>query len=283
MIISNSHKFVFIHNPKVAGSSIRKMLLPFNDSPIELWHQRHIPELHRVVDMSHLSADEFRTLEQRDYVQVCDEAFRFGFVRDPYARFISALREFSRQHSVSVDENHRTDMKEFVLNHLTPISVQYDWRFSHFRPQYHFFYDGNRRVADYIGRFHRLKDDLRVVSALLNLDLDISNLGMERDTGHANLIADPEAVFGEEVLERINMLYCMDWMLFEAYLPGCMVGKMPTGNHWVNVENVRTPMGRFTYYGEPPNLSLGEKVGFLTTQVERLRARLQLAERGEQP
>lgn len=272
MIISNSQQFAFIHNPKVAGSSIRKMLLPFNESPMELWHQRHIPELMRIVDTSHLSAAEMETLHNHQYIYCPDNYFRFGFARDPYARFQSALREYSRQHSV--DLSTRESLEAFVLNNLTPISVQFDWRFSHFRPQHHYFYNGRKRVTDFIGRFHCLKEDLKAVSAILNLGLNLGELGMERDTGHQSLVSDPLATFGKQVLERINFLYAMDWLLLSPYFPSesRMVGDLPNGSHWVNVENFRSPAGRFTYYGEPPNLTLGEKVGFLTAEVERLRA-----------
>jgi len=269
MVINHTSKWVFVHNPKVAGTSIRKVLLPYNQSSMELWHQRFIPELQRIVDVSHLSAEEFDAVcpdVGRDY-------FRFGFVRDPYARLYSALKEYSKQHSVDV---HSTSEKrgEFILNTLTPCGIQYDWSLSHFRPQFMFFYRGRKRVVDFIGRFHDLNNDFRSVMSLLNVSVPDKDLTVERDTGATLLIEDPSSFFGEEALKWVNRLYGMDWLLFAPYLQTNMVGGLDYGSHFSNVENIRSPLGRKTFYGEPPGLSLGEKVGFLTAEVERLRSQI---------
>ena len=265
MIVSNMNKWVFIHNPKVAGSSIRKVLLPYNESRVEFWHQRYCPELQRVVDMSHLSTEEFDVVTKGDY----RGHFKFGFVRDPYARLLSALKEFSTQNDVDVVSTQRA-RSSFILDKLTAVTIQYDWRYSHFRPQFMFFYRGVRRTVDFIGRFHRLDEDFRTVCAILNLHRP-DELPIERDRGHCDHIEDPLLMFGKEALEAVNALYAMDRMLFAPYLEHPQVGGVPVGDHYNNVQNVRTPQGRFTFYGEPPNLSLGEKVGFLTTEIERLR------------
>lgn len=273
MIVSDRHNFVFIHNPKVAGSSIRKALLPYNDSSIELWHQRFIPELQRVVDMSHLSAAEFATLTDACCFYAPSDAFYFGFVRDPYARFVSALREYSKQNNVDVWSSPEKIL-EFVDRHLSHANIMYEWSLSHFRPQYTFFYKGGKRIADFIGRFDYLQEDLNRVWAYLNLGFP-PKLGHERDTGHPMRLEDPELTFGP-ALERINRLYARDWLLLGPELGDSkMVGKLPHGLHVENVENVRTPEGRWTYYGEPPGLALGEKVAFLTAENERLRRLIQ--------
>lgn len=276
MIISSSHRFVFVHNPKVAGSSVRKMLLPFNSSSNELWHQRYIPELQRVVDMSHLSADEFEVLRKHRYLGSDDSIpryFRFGLVRDPYTRFFSALKEYSRQHEIDVHSS-RERMEEFALSRLNSTNVRYDWTLSHFRPQHHFFFEGRRSCMDFIGRYEFLRQDLHAVFSYLNLGLSVEDLGHERDTGHRVQYGDPAEFFGDRLLRHINMLYSHDWVLLAPYFQRGMVGELPLGNHQYNVEGFRTPAGRMTFYGEPPGLSLGEKVGFLTAENERLRAKL---------
>jgi len=269
MIVNHTAKWVFVHNPKVAGTSVRKILLPYNQSHQELWHQRFVPELQRVVDMSHLSTEEFEA--------VCPEVdgtyFRFGFVRDPYARLYSALKEYSKQHSVDVHSN-VSRRSEFILNKLTPSGIQYDWSLSHFRPQFMYFYRGRKRVVDFIGRFHCLNLDFRTALSLINVQPQEKDLSVERDTGHLSFLDDPRSFFGDDALVWANRLYGMDWLLFTPYLPGEMVGSLDSGSHFSNVENIRHPIGRMTFYGEPPGLSLGEKVGYLTAEVERLRAAL---------
>lgn len=270
MIVSKSNRFVFIHNPKAAGSSVRDVLLDYNDFPIELWHQKYIPDLQRTVDMSHLSAQELNVvLRQEGYPPgFLNNVFTFGFVRNPYSRFLSSLKEFSRQNSV--DLSTPGQIAEFVDRYLHPAVIQYDWNFSHFRPQHLFFYSGTKRVVDFLGRFHHLHQDWATICA--NLNITVTDLPHKRDTGSVAHVNYPQQFLEARTLRSINRLYAQDWMLLAPYFTETMECGLPTGSHRENVENVRSPLGRRTYYGEPPGLSLGEKVGFLTEEVDRLRA-----------
>ena len=271
MIISEQLKFLFIHNPKVAGSSIRKVLLPYNSSPFELWHQRYVQSLERVVDLSHLAAKDLSSL-----LTVPKGYFRFGFVREPYERFLSAVHEHSKQNNLDLSSS-KENLSQWVLNKLTPTSVRYDWNLSHFCPQHYYFYSGNTCEADFIGTQADLNSDWIKVLSILDLDPELHSLGNERQR-----FANPPKVSILEhltipALQRINLLYAKDWFWFGNRFSSILTGGLPSHSHEDRVYAIRTPEGRSTFYGEPPNLSLGEKVGYLTTRVETLTNSLKIA------
>lgn len=268
MIVSRSYGFLFVHNPKVAGSSLRKILLEYNDSDIEMWHQRYIPALSRLVDMSHLSADELSVVLNDYGMADAEGLFRFGFVRNPYSRFLSGMREFGRRFGIDFNSMTKDHRHAWIVANLTPSSIRYDWCFSHFRPQHYFFFEGHRRKADFIGRYHELYDDWATVRALLNIK--DTQLPKERfESGEAKV--DPNEWFNPETIAVINSLYGNDWILLAPYFTEKMIGSLPMESYSDRIHSIRAPIGRRTFYGEPPGLTVHEKLAFLTAEVERLR------------
>jgi len=96
MIVSRRHGFVFMHNPKVAGSSVRATLEPWRDPDVDLFETDPDPAspLHRV-DRAHIGIAEFA----RHYPALWDEVRGLAFFvlyRDPFARFLSSVNEYCR-------------------------------------------------------------------------------------------------------------------------------------------------------------------------------------------
>lgn len=131
MIISHKHKFVFIHNPKVAGSAIRQVLQHLHDDDINFWHQGFLPELDRVVDLAHLT--------WRDLLLVRPEVENYEVMvvmRDPYARFVSAVEECVRQHSIYLGNSGNLD--EWIVEHFDESNFRWNWKYIHLCPQHYF-------------------------------------------------------------------------------------------------------------------------------------------------
>lgn len=128
MIISHKHKFVFMHNPKVAGSAIRKVLEHLHDDDMNYWHQGFVPELDRVVDLAHLTWREIIALrpevEEYDVMVV---------VRNPYDRFVSAVQECVRQHSL-----YFKNIDDWVEEHTDETNFRWNWKYIHMCPQHYF-------------------------------------------------------------------------------------------------------------------------------------------------
>lgn len=227
MIISHKHKFLFVHNPKVGGSSIRKVLAPFHDAATSFWHQGWDYDENRVVDMAHLSA----------YQWLVDDAvadlFKFGFIRNPYDRFFSALNEFIRRHSDSFP-NLTVDKLELVL---TPASTRYDWRFVHFCPQHVFFYVSGRSVVDFVGRHEHMERDWAAVSALTG-SVFRPKLPIEHERKSTGDQFPPEWRVDRRVIQLVNRLYHRDFLLFGYDMDG-PIGLLNT--HADRVEVIHNP------------------------------------------
>ncbi len=89
MIISHAKKFIFIHNYKVAGTSIHNALNKYNNpsfwgstlvDKIRLLTKRH-PAIYTKEFEWHISAKE---LKYKLPANIYDSYFKFGFVRNPW-------------------------------------------------------------------------------------------------------------------------------------------------------------------------------------------------------
>lgn len=145
---------VFIHVPKAAGTSISRALYGGNVG------HRPARDYHRI------SARHFRRY------------FRFGFVRNPWDRLVSAY-EFARSGGTPLvkpiaDPVYRSDVfatfDRFVCEWLaeTPLeSVDVV-----FRPQWTFLCDDDGTLlVDHVGRTERLAEDLRPVEERLGVSI----------------------------------------------------------------------------------------------------------------
>ena len=82
MYINHEKKFIFVHIPKTAGSSIH---IFFKDFFNILDRSDPLPEIHHKSFSSILNED----YSYRNY-------FKFAVIRNPYDRFLSAYRDFSQ-------------------------------------------------------------------------------------------------------------------------------------------------------------------------------------------
>lgn len=177
MIISDKHRFVFIHIPKCAGTSVRRSLAPFDDAggvfservaehpALGLLDYTHIP---LVVLRDHFP-DEFRKVA--DYET-------FAVLRDPYARFASAFSQRMKMHQgeklglLSTEDIERE--AGVIISHLEKNNIVAP-QFIHFAPQ-----------SLYIDL-----DGVRLVKNVYPLE-DVAAL----EARLANLIGAPLASFG---------------------------------------------------------------------------------------
>lgn len=227
MIISHKHKWVFIHNPKVAGTSVRAALSSYHDDNRKFWHQGWFANDDRVVDLAHLTSDIWHPIVDPSYTS-------FGFVRNPYHRFVSGLTEVIRRHR----SDFQSDLKRFVMEQMTPANLRWDWRFVHLCPQHYFFFRGNKRVVDHVGRMESLQDDWAVITSLVGLRLSLPHERVGSGLSH-KLLEDPE------VLSRINALYLRDFRLF-GYP---MTGSVEVSSHSDRIRTIHDN-SMFTFFTE---------------------------------
>lgn len=99
MIVSHRYGFVFMHNPKVGGTSVRATIERFHDDETGFWGSdpaaRPAP-----VDRAHLGLDEVAAHYPGTWARMQDYAV-FCLVRDPWGRFFSSLAEHSKLHGAT--------------------------------------------------------------------------------------------------------------------------------------------------------------------------------------
>jgi hypothetical protein len=196
MIWLPAERLVFIHNPKCAGTSIHAALerLPGAQA---FWGRRYDVAQDAIIDMAHLTIAQARKRLGEG------EAFRsFGFVRDPYARFVSSYLHLKRW---SADHRALT-LDELAFDILDEERIRFDWKFIHFALQYRFFYEGTQRTVDSIWKTEDLPGAWDEVRSEYGVDAKLvsENRGDLRDT----------AALSPAIEARINQLYARDFMLF---------------------------------------------------------------------
>jgi hypothetical protein len=155
MIVSQKQGFVWIHNPKVAGTSFRATIQRYHDWPTEFASVIFNERLGKKVDISHLRMWEL-PVGFPDLWALLPSLTTAVFVRDPLRRFISSCFQHYRQWDYGMDILNvpRTRQQiaiRSVMDRLTPELLRFDARYVHFTPQREFiFLDGERIIRHVI-------------------------------------------------------------------------------------------------------------------------------------
>ncbi|RUO76951.1 sulfotransferase family 2 domain-containing protein [Idiomarina seosinensis] len=98
MIINHSHRFAFIHIPKCAGTSVRKVLQEFDD--LDGRHTSRVdihPKLGNL-DYVHIPLFILKEFFPAEFTQV-ESYWSFAVVRDPFKRFGSSVSQRLKMYS----------------------------------------------------------------------------------------------------------------------------------------------------------------------------------------
>ena len=171
MYICNDKKFVFIHSPKCAGTTVSVYLKYMKENPGQMLDP--LPLEH------HMTYDTFlkNNPAMKDY-------YSFAFVRNPWDRVVSAFYDYSLLERNEVDEYRKTttndegvvvkqelsiSFEEFVLNHLTSIleSEPKDHTIHYFPCS--FFLKSEIKEIDFVGRVETFEEDWKQIREHLSL------------------------------------------------------------------------------------------------------------------
>ncbi len=163
-MISEKHKCIFVHIPKVAGQSIELFFLGLNGLS---WEAREALLLKYNPDpelgperLAHLTASEYVDLGHITRSNF-DDYFKFSFVRNPWARLVSEY--------LYRDYHKKMSFRAFVAHGL-PQKSDYSDTYRHILPQYQFIYDNSgKNLLDFVGRFENLQQDFDLVCSRLEV------------------------------------------------------------------------------------------------------------------
>jgi hypothetical protein len=162
--ISHKYKFIFIHIPSTAGTSI-----------CSIWEGALLKEICKdngVVGGSHKTALDIKKAFQKEF----DEYYKFCVVRNPFDRFISKFffKRYSPINQIYFDWNDRE--AQALLPQLYWITghkeQQLDDKTSYARPDAHY----GEIIIDKVIRFENMIDELRIVFNKLGVPVDVDNM-----------------------------------------------------------------------------------------------------------
>lgn len=176
MIISDSHRFAFIHVPKCAGTSVRKCLDQFDDrNGLFANPSGHHPAL-GAVDLGHLPLFVLRE-HFAEAFEAVREYWSFALVRDPFDRFASSLAQRIAMYGDRRLPDHSLEEVERevdrVMAHLrdVPRGRLLTPDYIHFQPQVDYLFLDGQRVVQSVYRVDQIDRLLKDVSRRVGIDL----------------------------------------------------------------------------------------------------------------
>lgn len=215
MIISDTKRFIFLHNPKAAGTSIRQtLLLPHDTKNNFYWGMASGGPLKRPVDKAHLAIEDLKILYPEAY-NLLHEYFVFAFIRHPYERFISSFYEYAKHHDQDLNLKSKTTrqlstiLDDFIVNALSHEKIRHVYKYRHFIPQHCVLYDEKKCMVDYIGRVNNLHKDLSSITQIIGLNMPLK-LGELNRASTSN--TDIHEVLLPRTKDLVRRLYEKDFL-----------------------------------------------------------------------
>lgn len=223
MIINNSYKFIFIHIPKAAGTSITNFLskltnwcdleiggTAFGERIQPLYRSRF--GLYKHAPASHV----INILGRKEW----SKFFVFTFVRNPFTRIYS-IYNFSKKWS-DIPEKYKNffqdcdTFEDFVMSDILEKDPGYD---NIFFPQVFWITDSPnfRRskniIVDYVGKVENLKSDLINILEIIGANKLIRDLDTLPHLNKSNSF-DVSVYENPKVVDRVRNLYKIDFETF---------------------------------------------------------------------
>lgn len=216
MIISDSQRFVFVHNPKCGGTAVRRQLMPFDTCNDRFWGIEMREDLGRRVDKAHIPLESLQEVFP-DAFEKLMQYFSFTFVRNPYQRFISSYNEQRRLKLPALEsaefKPYCDELNSLIDDKVQPARIRGLFQFRHFVPQHFFTHIGEEQVVKFIGRVETLEADLLEAARLGGLDLGISRVPVSNVRAKGGQ-PDIEHVLTRKSINTINRVYRRDFALF---------------------------------------------------------------------
>ncbi len=203
MIVSHLHRYIFVAMPKTGTHSVRQALRehlgPDDIEQVGLFVNKRFP-FDEVAQIKH---GHLSVRQMRPYLgdAVCDEYFKFTFVRNPFDRFVSYCAFMTRQHG-AFERDPQGTMRR-ILFELRPMDHV------HFQPQYTLLTnDADALEMDVIGRVERMQDDYDAICAKIGIP------SRALDKVNSSKRGDYRQYYDQALIDGVTELYRRDLELF---------------------------------------------------------------------
>ena len=208
MIISHQHRFIFFAVPKTATHTIRQALRTHMGD--DDWEQQQlfgqqsmpIPDIARI-GHGHISARRIREYLEHETWQ---NYFKFGFVRNPFDRFVSTCF-FLHRNNPAFRDRPVANMKQALKNRSFRQRVLV-------RPQSLQLIDENHELAlDHVGRYESLQTSYDEICRQIGIETE--------ELGHKNASerGSCAAYYDDELRQAVAEFYADDLRLFDYQFP----------------------------------------------------------------
>lgn len=219
MIISDEKEFIFIHNPKCGGTTVRDSLKRFDTHAHWYWGQTKINDI--TIDKAHMSLS-ILWMHFPEAFKLMSKYFVFGVVRNPYKRVISSYNEvFFKEFENVMNGSESFDAYKVRLNDfIAKMSAEQikGWTQSHrhFILQKNMFYVGRKCYADLILKLEELEQAPAVLSVFSEQLSKVSEMWVKRKNERKKDGVDLriENVLTKDSFRKVEQLYSEDFALF---------------------------------------------------------------------
>jgi len=163
-VISVKHKFVFIHIPKCAGTSVYKALMPEQD-----WYNINNTKHGGWDDKNKIQKQHATALQIKEfYCSNFNDYFSFTFARNPWSKMASDYLWMTNLDKNSNGCKRKGTFLEYLNNEndfdLENLKKETFYRYDHILPQTDFVLNNKgERMVDFIGKFENLQEDFNIV------------------------------------------------------------------------------------------------------------------------
>ncbi len=222
-VISHSKKLIFIHNYKVAGTSIEHALRRYDNKTF--WRSglkdqfaflsNAYPPVYSSEFSPHITAVD---LKKNLPDELFSSYFKFGFVRDPWDWQVSMY-----SYILKTKEHHQHEL----LKRMENFDEFIEWRINEdFHLQKEFFYDENGNcLMDYIGKFEALGSSMKKLFDMFRLDADLLHLNQSRENNNYLHF------YSQRSLDMVAEAYKDDLLAFDYCKPKLTGKKEPEYVH----------------------------------------------------
>ncbi|MBT8092677.1 MAG: sulfotransferase family protein [Gammaproteobacteria bacterium] len=175
MIISDEYKFVFVHIPKCAGTSVRNCLEKYGRTDPKFSGIASHPELGKI-DMTHIPLSVLRKhfIDEFDKIKTYDS---FAVVRDPFDRFPSSFFQRLKMFSeVPVEAMTKKEFAKTVDETMAKLrNLQADavlpYDYIHFQKQQTYIFYDNAQIVGSLFPLESVSDLFKHASRLIGADV----------------------------------------------------------------------------------------------------------------
>lgn len=203
MVINTKLKFVFVHIPKAAGTSVMNTLKPL-DGDNHRWLAKTkyetLAELHSNIKSRRSVLDKFTGRCPRAF-------FTFGFVRNPwdrmasFYRFLTERRPRSEIDTVSNFADFLTQARDGVewIQTLYSMKSQLDY----------FTFEHNRMQLGFLGHYEYLEDDFNSITQTLRCPVQLPHFNQSSNSAN-----DYRTSYDDDTIELVADLFAEEISFF---------------------------------------------------------------------